>query len=95
MALSNGYKTHQAPLIGLEPAAPDRAMLRSQLVALYRQYVSDAEYALAIQQEYEELIREAKVERKAAEARIGKLRILLDDEFPGWESPMLTIERCE
>jgi hypothetical protein len=95
MALSNGYKTQHAPIVRLDPPAPDRAMLRSQLVALYRQYLSDAECALSIQQEYEELIREAKRERRSAEARMAKLRSLLDDEFPGWESPVLTMERFE
>jgi hypothetical protein len=95
MALSNGYKTQHAPKIKLETVSPDRGMLRSQLVALYHQYASDVESALSIQQEYEELIREAKRERRAAMTRITKLRQLLNDEFPGWESPMLTVERCE
>lgn len=89
MAVSNGYIARKTPKIKLETVCPDRSMLRSQLVALYRQYESDVENAAAIQQEYEQLIRDAKRERRAALLRIGKLRQLLDDEFPGWESPLL------
>ena len=92
MAVSNGYRAHQAPKIVLETVAPDRNALRSQLVALYHQYESDVESAEAIRKEYEQLIQEAKRERRAALARITKLRQLLDDEFPGWESPMLSLE---
>jgi hypothetical protein len=95
MAVSNGYRAQQAPKIMLETVAPDRNTLRSQLVALYHQYASDVENAEAIQKEYEQLIRDAKRERRAAMSRIDKLRQLLDDEFPGWESPILSLDRCE
>jgi hypothetical protein len=85
-------QVQRQPQIKLETVAPDRNALRSQLVALYYQYASDVENAEAIQQEYEQLIREARRERRAAMGRIGKLRQLLDDEFPGWESPFVTVE---
>ena len=65
MAVSNRYVAQQAPKIKLETVAPDRNALRNQLMALYQQYASDVENAVAIQQEYEQLIREAKRERRA------------------------------
>jgi hypothetical protein len=91
MARGNGFSTARAersPAIKLETVAPDRNMLRSQLVALYYQYASDVEQAEAIQREYEEIIRDARKERRSALTRIGKLRRLLDDEFPGWDNPL-------
>ena len=92
MAVSNGYRAQSAPKITLETVCPDRNALRSQLVALYQQYESDVENAEAIQKEYEQLIQEAKRERRAAMSRIHKLRQLLDDEFPDWQTPMLMLD---
>lgn len=89
MAASNGYQAQKAPQIKLETVSPDRNLLRHQLVSLFNQYQTDVDNALAIQQEYEQVIRDARRERRAASARAGKLRRLLDDEFPGWDSPLL------
>ena len=88
MAVSNRYIADRAPKIRLETVSPDRNLLRSQLVALYFQYLSDVDNAEAIKREYEQIIRDARRERRAALERVGKLRELLDSEFPGWESPL-------
>jgi hypothetical protein len=76
----------EARQIKLETVSPDRGKLRNELIALYHQYISDVEHSVEIQREGEELIRGAKRERRAAQARMAKLRGLLDEEFPGWDS---------
>jgi hypothetical protein len=77
----------QAPKIKIETSTgPDRSRLRSELISLYHQYITDAERAIEIQREGEELIKDAKREKRAAEGRMAKLQKLLDEEFPGWHT---------
>jgi hypothetical protein len=78
-------QSQQAPKIELKTVAPDRNKLRNELIALYHQYIGDVENAQDIQREAEELIKNARREKKAAQGRMAKLRGVLDEEFPGWD----------
>lgn len=66
--------------------APNRDALRNELIALYHQYMADANCALSMQTEYEQMIEQARDAHAAVSQRIQVLRTLLDAEFPGWEA---------
>ena len=66
--------------------APNRDSLRNELIALYHQYTADANCALSMQTEYQQMIEQARDAHTAVSQRLEVLRSLLDAEFPGWES---------
>ena len=82
-----------APKLTLETVGSDCNCLRSELTALYRDYEEEVVRATILIAEYEEILRDACKQARAARKRSRKIKSVLDAEFPGWDGG-LRIAAC-
>ena len=78
-----GQPAHKIRMVTV---APDRRVLRNEMLALYEQYERELAGALDILKQGEELIRGARAEKRASKLRMGQLKKVLDDEYPDWSA---------